>query len=288
MTTNDPVNVLSVDVEEYFHVEAFSGCVSPADWESYPSRVEAHTQKTLDLFAKHGVRATFFVLGWVARRFPRLAPQIGEAGHEIGCHGFAHKNIGRQTPEEFRTDVRTARELLRKQTGEPVLSYRAPSFSITPQTAWAMDILSEEGFLYDSSLFPVRRTGRGFPEAPRFPHRHGRTGLFEFPPSTRRIGDLTIGIAGGGYLRFAPYPFTQKALRRINRVEKQPGMVYFHPWELDPDHPRIRAKLSSRIKHYGLLSGMERKIDRLLQDFKFTTLKDACEELGKANREAQK
>jgi polysaccharide deacetylase family protein (PEP-CTERM system associated) len=276
------LNVLSVDVEDYFHVEAFTDIVAYEDWDSYRSRVEKNTGIVLDVFAKYNVKGTFFVLGWVAERFPQLIRRIAQAGHEVGCHGFAHKHIKRQTREQFRLDVRRAREQLASQSGQNVLAYRAPSFSIVRETTWALEVLSQEGFLIDSSIFPASHDIYGMADAPRFPYWNRTSDgnwLFEFPPSTIHFLNRRSGVAGGGYLRLLPYQFTRKALRHINEVEKQPAMVYFHPWEFDPDQPRIRAGFRSRLRHYTNLSTMKRKVERLLQEFRFSTLSDVCSRL---------
>jgi polysaccharide deacetylase family protein (PEP-CTERM system associated) len=268
------LNALSVDVEDYFHVEAFAKQISPADWPGFVPRVEKNVELVLEVLAKHETRATFFVLGWVAKQFPHLVRKLADAGHEIGCHGYAHQHIKRQTFEQFRQDVRKARQSLRDLTQQPVICFRAPSFSITESTLWALDILTEEGFKIDSSIFPVRHDLYGIPQADRFPH--WRNGIFEFPPTTIRRANANFGVAGGGYLRLLPYRFTSWAINEINRVEGQPAMVYFHPWELDPDQPRIAAPLRSRLRHYTNLSRMQRKIEKTLSDFRFSTISDVC------------
>ena len=219
------------------------------------------------------------MLGWVAEKFPSLSRRIAAAGHEIGCHGFAHGRLQRLTPEQFRIDLRKATRYLEDQVQQPIRCYRAPSFSIVKSTFWAFDILAEEGFTIDSSVFPVRHDLYGVPDGQRFPHLQKTLSgncIFEFPPSTIRYCNTNWGIAGGGYLRFLPYSTTYRALRHINDVENQPAMIYFHPWEIDPDQPRIQAGLRSRVRHYTNLSGTLRKIERLLQDFQFTTLSNAC------------
>jgi len=276
-------NVLSVDVEDYYQVEAFAGQVPRNRWDSFPSRVERNVGRILDLFDKHEVKATFFVLGWVAEHSPGLVREIAARGHEIGCHGFGHQRLPRLTPEQFRQDLRAARARLMDEAQCALLAYRAPSFSITQSTLWAFDILAEEGFTCDSSVFPVRHDFYGNPDAPRFPHWHQTpqgNSIFEFPPSTIRVFNCNIGIAGGGYLRLAPYAVTRRAIRHINEKEKQPVMVYFHPWEIDPGQPRIRASLRSRLRHYTNLTGMEPKIERLLRDFRFAPLGEVCEDLS--------
>jgi len=276
-------NVLSVDVEDYFQVEAFAGQVTCGQWPSFAPRVERNTGRILDLFARHGTKATFFILGWIAERFPHLVQEIAACGHEIACHGFAHQLLPRLTPEQFRADIRQAKDVLSGLSNHPITGYRAPSFSIVQKTLWAFDILAEEGFKIDSSVFPVHHDFYGIPEAPRSPYWRttpAGNAIFEFPPSTVRILNSNIGIAGGGYLRFAPYFLTRRGVRYINQVEKQPAMVYFHPWEIDPDQPRIRASLRSRLRHYTNLTSMEQKLAMLLRDFRFDTLSRVCAQLA--------
>ena len=270
-------NVLSVDVEDYFHVEAFAGCVSPDEWGSFPARVERNVWRVLEMLEQHQARATFFVLGWVAERHPGVVRGIAAAGHEVACHGFGHRHIAKLTPEGFRADITRARDCLAGLAGKAVTCYRAPSFSITRRTLWALDVLADEGFRIDSSIFPVRHDIYGIPGAPRFPHMRGR--ILEFPPSTVRLFGANIGVAGGGYLRLLPYRWTRWAVRRINRKERKPAMVYFHPWEIDPEQPRIAAPLRSRLRHYTGLAAMERKIERLLEDFRFDTLTEVSRSL---------
>jgi polysaccharide deacetylase family protein (PEP-CTERM system associated) len=270
-------NVLSVDVEDYFHVEAFAARVSQAQWPGFAPRVEANVQRVLDLFDDARVRGTFFVLGWVAERYPALVREIARRGHEVGCHGAMHQHVRRLTADGFRADVCKARRLLIELAGQPVCCYRAPSFSIVRETLWALDVLAEEGFTADSSIFAVRHDNYGIPNAPRFPHwltTPSGNRLFEFPPSTVRLLGNNVGIAGGGYLRLAPYYLTKRAIRYVNTKDQQPVMVYFHPWEIDPGQPRIQAPLRSRLRHYTNLAGMEQKIRRLVREFQFTTLSD--------------
>jgi polysaccharide deacetylase family protein (PEP-CTERM system associated) len=275
-------NVISIDVEDYFHVEAFASRIRPDEWDRFTPRVEENVDRVLALLDRHRTSGTFFVLGWVARRFPRLVREIAKRGHEIGCHGFGHQHISRQSPDQFRWDIRSARMCLMDEVQKPVYSYRAPSFSVTRETLWALDVLAEEGFRFDSSIFPVRHDLYGIPDGSRFPYWHvtpSGSRLFEFPPSTVKIAANRIGVAGGGYLRLLPYEFTRWAITRLNQVEKQPAMVYFHPWELDPEQPRVAAPLRSRLRHYTNLSRTERRLEHLLQDFRFATLSAVCEEL---------
>jgi len=276
------LNVLTVDVEEYFHVEAFASCVRQEDWSGLESRVERSTCRVMEILDRHSAKATFFVLGWVAERHPALVRKIAGSGHEIGCHGYTHRRVHRQSPDAFRSDIRTARALLSDCTGRPVITYRAPSFSIVGKTLWALDVLVEEGFSIDTSIFPIRHDLYGIPDAPRFPHwRRTPAGneLFEFPPSTLRRFGRNWAIGGGGWMRMFPYRFTRSGLREINERERMPAMVYFHPWELDPDQPRIPAPLRSRLRHYTNLATTQPKIERLLEDFRFAPLSTVCGQL---------
>jgi len=271
---NVTLNALTVDVEDYFHVEAFASSIPSGDWLKYELRVENNVERILEIFSRYQVKATFFILGWVAEKTPGLTRRIAGDGHEIGCHGYAHQHIRRQSPDKFREDVRRARSILIDQTGQTVQCYRAPSFSITKKTLWALDILAEEGFTIDSSIFPAQHDLYGIADAPRFLHK--RNGLIEFPPATIRKAGTSVGVAGGGYLRLFPYRFTRWAIRHINETEGQPAMVYFHPWEIDPGQPRITAPFKSRLRHYTNLGKMSGKIERLLQDFRFSTVSDVC------------
>jgi polysaccharide deacetylase family protein (PEP-CTERM system associated) len=275
-------NVLSVDIEDYFHVEAFASKIPIHSWECFVPRLEENVDRILELFDKHKTKGTFFVLGWVAERHPGLARRISEAGHEIGCHSFAHQRLHRLTPEEFRADVRRARKLLMDDINRPVTVYRAPTFSVVRQTSWAFDILAEEGFRIDSSVFPVHHELYGIPDAERSPHWRATSqggAIFEFPPSTVRRARNNWGVGGGGYLRLLPYSLTRWAIRQINEQEGQPAMVYFHPWEIDPGQPRLSVGLRSRLRHYTNLSKMENRIEQLLLDFRFSTLSDVCSRL---------
>ncbi len=274
------LNAISVDVEEYFHVEAFAGKIDPKSWEDFESRSGRSIDRILRLFQKYETRGTFYILGWIAERQPDMVRKIAAAGHEIGCHGFGHQRIHRQTPDQFRQDVMRSRNRLAELAGKSIHCYRAPSFSITKETLWALDVLAEEEFTIDSSIFPVRHDLYGMPGGRRFPHWENTPGgkrIFEFPPSTIRLANNNWPAAGGGYLRLFPYQFTRWAIRHLNDRDKQPAMVYFHPWELDPSQPRISsAPLRSRLRHYVNLEKTESKIERLLQDFRFTTVSEVC------------
>jgi polysaccharide deacetylase family protein (PEP-CTERM system associated) len=273
-------NVMTVDVEDYFHVEAFARVIPTHEWHRFPPRVEQNVSRILELFAKYQVRGTFFILGWVAEKFPWLARKIAAAGHEIGCHGYAHKRLHSMTPDQFQQDVRKATAFLTDQVGRSIGCFRAPSFSIVSETLWALDVLSAEGYSFDSSIFPVRHDMYGIPDAERFAHwrsfNEGGSGIFEFPLSTIACRGLNIGVGGGGYLRWIPYGITHWAVRHINQVHREPAIVYFHPWEIDPDQPALRAGMKSTLRHYTNLSTMEEKVERLLQDFQFGTLSEVC------------
>lgn len=272
------VNAVSVDVEDYFHVNAFKRVVDRRDWGSWPQRVADNTGRVLDLLEEHGVRATFFVLGWVAKRQPALVREIVRRGHEIASHGYGHELLFEIGPAGFKSDLRESRLLLEDLSGERIKGYRAPSFSITRQSLWALDILLEEGFVYDSSIFPIRHDVYGIPDANPFPHRIERAAgtLWEFPMTTVALrfagARRRFPVGGGGYLRLLPVRFVINAFDRVNRVERQPGVLYFHPWEIDPGQPRIRASLKSRFRHYHNLGGTERKIGALLRSLRFAPL----------------
>jgi len=267
-------NALTIDVEDYYHVSGFERDIRREDWGSYPSRVIANTQRMLTLLECHRIKATFFVLGWVADRFPELIREIDAAGHEIGSHSYWHRLVYHLTPDEFRDDLCRARDLLQDTIGKPVTAHRTPSFSITNHTLWALDILVEEGFTVDSSVFPIHHDRCGIPDAPRQPYLHesvnGR--LWEFPASVARIAKWNIPISGGGYFRLFPYRFTSGLLRRINNAQ-QPFIFYLHPWELDPEQPRLDVSTRSlRFRHYVNLHSTEAKFRRLLTQFSFGRL----------------
>ncbi|WP_136526924.1 XrtA system polysaccharide deacetylase [Geomonas ferrireducens] len=274
------LNALTVDVEDYFQVSAFERYVDREKWDEYPLRVEANTRRVLDLFDSFGVKGTFFVLGWVAKRCPALVREIGARGHEIACHGYGHQLVYRLGKEKFREDVRGAKALLEDVTGNRVAGYRAPSYSITRQSLWALDVLVEEGFEFDSSIFPVYHDIYGLPGAPRFPHLIRRAGgvIREFPLSTyplRVAGhQYLLPVAGGGYLRLFPVSFLRRCIEAINDREGEPAVLYFHPWETDPGQPRIRAGLKSRFRHYLNLDKTEGKLRTLLSGVRFGTMSE--------------
>lgn len=272
-------NAMSVDVEDWFHPEAVRGHV-PTDWSGLEPRAGAAVDGLLQLFAAHRVRATFFVLGWVAEREPELVPRIAAAGHEIASHGYAHHMITSQTPAEFAADLRRSLRVLRAQSGQAVLGYRAPSFSVVRDTLWALDVMVDAGLEYDSSIFPVHHDRYGIPDAPRAPYRireiAGRM-LWELPPVTGRVAGRNLPAAGGGYLRLLPYAFNAWALRRIN-AEGLPGIVYTHPWEYDPQQPRLALPALRALRHYHGIGRTKDKLGRLLQEFEFGTCADVLRE----------
>jgi polysaccharide deacetylase family protein (PEP-CTERM system associated) len=265
---------MSVDVEDYFHVSVFDGIVPRSQWAQMESRVCTNTTRLLDLFAEFNVRSTFFVLGWVAERYPHLVKTIANGGHEIASHGYAHRLIYDQTPAAFRDDVRKAKQLLEDASGCAVLGYRAPSYSITPRSLWALDILIEEGYRYDSSIFPIRHDRYGIPVSPRepFPIERDSGTLMEVPGSTVRVGPLNLPIAGGGYFRLLPYQWTRWGIARLNAVEQQAAVFSIHPWEIDPQQPRLQAGWLGRLRHYRNLDQTEARLRALLTDFRFSTV----------------
>jgi len=268
-------NVMSVDVEDYFHAEAFSDVVDRARWDSYPSRVEQNTRRILDLFAAHGIEATFFILGWVAERFPGLVAEIAAAGHEIACHSYWHRLIFKLEAREFREDTRQAKDAVEQAAGCRVEGYRAPTYSIVADSLWALDILAELEFTYDSSIFPIKHDTYGIPHAPRFPFRISTAGgeLMEYPISTFRFaGSRNWPVGGGGYLRILPWWYTRIGLERA-RKEGLPVIAYVHPWEIDPDQPRITGRLRSRLRHYTNLSRTYGRLDRMLREHRFTSFR---------------
>lgn len=269
-------NVFSVDVEDYFHVQAFADRIRPADWDHYESRVVKNTLRIIDLLDRHQTRGTFFILGWVADRYPELVKDIHRAGHEIGCHSYWHQLVFRQSPDAFREDLNRSTKILQDIIGQPVTAYRAPSFSITSDSLWALDILVEEGYRIDSSIFPVHHDTYGIPEVSPAPHViHRPAGdLFEFPPAVRCKRFANIPVAGGGYFRIYPFRLTTHWLGNVNRKEGRPFVFYIHPWEVDPDQPRLKSRWKSWLRHYRNLHTTESKLNRLLQIFRFGAFGD--------------
>jgi polysaccharide deacetylase family protein (PEP-CTERM system associated) len=284
-------NVLTFDVEEYFHAEAFAAVVRPEDWPTFGSRVVDPTERLLDILDYADVRATFFVLGWVAERQPGLVQEIHARGHELACHGYSHQMISRLTPQEFAEDVKRAKKVIEDIAGTRVIGYRAPTFSVTRQTLWSLEVLMEAGFRYDSSIFPIVHDRYGIPDAPRFAHRipifvnripivGNGCAMAELPLSTLSVFGQRLPVAGGGYFRLLPYGLTRLAIRHLNKVERQPAVVYLHPWELDRHQPRLAVGRLTRLRHSINIHETEDKLCRLLADFRFAPAAQVLAETG--------
>ncbi|WP_297448587.1 XrtA system polysaccharide deacetylase [Ferrovum sp.] len=262
-------NAMTIDVEDYFQVSAFAPYIRRADWAHLPCRIERNMETILALLDHHQAHATFFTLGWIAERYPGLVRSILAGGHELASHGYDHYRASEQSPDEFRTDIRHSKQLLEDLGGQRVRGYRAPSFSIGSQNLWALDILHEEGYDYSSSIYPIQHDHYGMPDCPRFRfHPRGHAGILEIPPTTAKLAGRHLPAAGGGYFRLMPYPLSRWLLQRINRIEGESCMFYFHPWEIDPHQPRpAGVNLKSRFRHYVNLAHMKEKISALLRDF---------------------
>jgi polysaccharide deacetylase family protein (PEP-CTERM system associated) len=269
-----PCHALTVDLEDYFHTEVASQGVAPSEWDRQPARIEASTHRLLDLLEEQRTRATFFVLGWVARRYPALVKEIHQRGHEIGCHSMNHGLVCRMTPNEFYENTRTARDLIASITGEAVRGYRAPCFSITPGTEWAFEILARLGFSYDSSVHPVNHPLYGNPGAPRSAYRVANGALTEFPIATWKVAGRNFPVGGGAYLRLLPYQYIRQGLRAWEKEMQSPAMLYLHPWEIDPYQPYIPLSLQSKIRQTWGTATMEDKLRNLLEQFRFAPVRD--------------
>jgi polysaccharide deacetylase family protein (PEP-CTERM system associated) len=268
--TGSSLNALTVDVEDYFQVEAFSRVIDPASWPSRECRIEASVHRILDRFAAVGARGTFFTLAWIAERYPRLVRDIVKAGHELASHGSEHRRIDRQSAEAFYGDVLHAKNVLEDIAGVAVKGYRAPSFSLTRTSLWAHETLARAGYSYSSSLYPIAHDTYGIPEAPRFAFHPLDGDFLEIPVSSMRWMNRNWPCGGGGYFRLLPYGLSHRALDTVKRRDRQPLVFYFHPWEIDPGQPRISgAPLKSRVRHYVNLGAMEGKLVRLLKDFRW-------------------
>ncbi len=271
-------NAFTVDVEDYYHVSAFESRIQQADWDRYPSRIEQNTQRVLALLRRRQVRATFFVLGWVAERQPDLVRRIRDEGHEIGAHSLWHRRIYTQSPETFQEETHRTKELLSRLSGDEVVSFRAPSFSITKQSWWALEILAQIGFRYDSSVFPIRHDRYGVPGTPLGIYRveTSQGTIWEFPPAVCRVGGMAVPSGGGGYFRLYPLKLTLWLLRAIQQ-EGRPFVFYVHPWELDPHQPRLPGSFLSRFRHYWNLSATARRLEVLLDQFTFAPIREVIE-----------
>ncbi len=289
-------NYLTIDVEDYFHVSAFEKISPPETWAGRECRVESNTDLILRILDEYGIKATFFILGWVAERYPQLTKKIARQGHEIACHGYLHQRLSLQDREIYRNDIRKAKEILEDQTGSAVLGYRAPSYSITRETSWAFDELIEAEFKYDSSIFPMKHDFYGIPDWPRFSGYAVKTeqgwkssdtvlpdqlSIYELPITTLKLGCKNLPIAGGGYFRLLPYAATRWGLKRINQQDQQPFVFYLHPWEFDPQQPRMAgASVKSRFRHYLNLGKTEGRFRRLLDDFRFGPIVEGIDQLA--------
>ncbi len=284
------VNALSVDLEEYFQVSGFEKYVDRSAWDTLPSRIVRNTDRVLEILGKAKTKATFFVVGWIAERHPTVVRWIAEAGHEIACHSYWHRLVYDLTPEEFRADTERAVAAIEAASGVKVRGYRAPSYSITSQSRWALDILMDMGFQFDSSIFPVEHDRYGWPGSSRFVEeirRVDETVLWEFPPSTYPLMNRAVPVAGGGYLRMLPYNYSKWALEHINLEEGRAGCVYFHPWEIDSEQPRLSTSAASWLRHSFGISGMEEKVKKLLGDFEFAPMGEVLSSFTQAEKVPQ-
>jgi len=274
MDKNSRLNAMTVDVEDYFHVSAFEKVIKPSDWDSLSIRVEDNTNRLLDLFQRKEVKCTFFTLGWVAKKCPELIKRIVNEGHELASHGLSHKRATLMSRGEFRADLWDSKNILEQVSGAKVIGYRAPSFSINETNTWVYDELQQAGFVYSSSTYPIQHDLYGVPNWPRFKHQRPE-GIIEIPVPTISNRDTNIGIGGGGFFRLYPYWLSSRRIRQFLHEESQPYSFYFHPWEIDPQQPRVKgASMKSKIRHYINLSKMEGKLERLTNDFKWSTMKE--------------
>ncbi len=265
-------NAMTVDVEDYFQVSAFEQCIPRSDWDKLPHRVEKNTSRILDLFAKYNIKSTFFVLGWVAERYPDIVKRIITEGHELASHGYGHQRATLQSREEFRDDIVKAKKILEDLSGVQVTGYRAPSYSISKNNLWAHDELYAAGYLYSSSVYPVKHDLYGIPDAPRFAYKT-ECGLLEVPVTTVKLFNKNLPAGGGGFFRLYPYTLSRWNIQQVNKKDKQTAIFYFHPWEIDPDQPRQnKASLKSRFRHYLNLQRTEARLTRLVQDFQWTRM----------------
>ncbi|MDX1811296.1 MAG: DUF3473 domain-containing protein [Gammaproteobacteria bacterium] len=264
-------NAMTVDVEDYFQVSAFEPYIKKSSWDSMECRVERNTSRLLDLFAEHNVKATFFTLGWVAERYPALIKRIVNDGHELASHGYDHVRVTQQSPEEFKADIIKTKAILEEVSGQEIKGYRAASYSIKKENLWALELLHETGHHYSSSIYPVKHDLYGIPDAPRYAYRpFGKEGILEIPITTLNLFGRNLPAGGGGFFRLYPYYFSRWALKQINKVDKQSGMFYFHPWEIDPDQPKtVGINAKTRFRHYLNLDKFYNRLDQLLSDFQW-------------------
>lgn len=276
----DPVvNAMSVDVEEHFQVSAFANRISKNDWLGMQSRVSRNMERILQLFNESNTKATFFTLGCVAERAPDLVKKIVAEGHEIASHGYDHTRVWAQTPEQFREDVSRTKQILEEIGGSRVVGYRAPSFSINDKTLWAHDALQDVGYEYSSSIYPIAHDHYGLPSAPRFPFRFSENGILEIPLTTSVVAGRNWPCAGGGYFRLLPMAYSRWALKRVNKLDNMPAAFYFHPWEIDPEQPRVTdIPLATRFRHYVNLGRFERRLTSLLSEFRWGRMDEVYRE----------
>ncbi len=273
-STSTLTNALTIDVEDYFQVSAMAPYIRRDDWDSRECRVERNIGRILELLAGHDSRATFFTLGWIAERYPHLVRDIAKGGHEVASHGYGHQRASELSPDAFRADVDRAKKLLEDIAGAEVKGYRAPSFSIGQGNLWAFDELARSGYRYSSSIYPIRHDHYGMPDAPRFAHRVP-AGLLEVPVTTLRMGGRNLPSSGGGYFRLLPYAMSRWMIRRVNRVDRQSAIFYFHPWEIDPGQPRVAGiDAKTRFRHYLNIPRMENRLEALLGDFRWGRMDD--------------
>lgn len=276
MPANALTNVVSVDVEDYFHAEIFSDAVQRSDWDRFPTRVESNTKRLLELFSRCNVQATFFIVGWVAEKFPHLVREIAALGHELACHSYWHRLIYRLKPEDFREDTHRAKSIIEQVAGQPIYGYRAPTYSIVDASLWALDVLVELGFTYDSSIYPIRHDRYGMPGAPRAPFRirTASGSLIEYPLTTFRFAGHRFPVGGGGYLRLLPTWYTSMGIKRAHN-DGLPIITYIHPWEIDPEQPRLPIKFSSTLRHYLNLSRTYDRLAAMLRKETFTSFRES-------------
>lgn len=263
-------NAISIDVEDYFQVSAFEKTIDRNNWDSLEHRVEQNLEKVLELFSESDTKATFFTLGWIAERHPKIIKKIVSQGHELASHGYGHQRVSDLSREEFRVDITKAKKILEDTSGKEILGYRAPSYSIGKDNIWALEVLAETGHSYSSSIYPIQHDHYGYPEAPRFTFRDQKTGLIEVPISTVQFMNRMFPVGGGGFFRFYPYQLSRWAINRVNEVENESTVFYFHPWELDPGQPRqVNISAKTRFRHYLNLHKTEPRLRQLLQDFQW-------------------
>lgn len=262
-------NALTIDVEDYFQVSAFAPYIRRDEWETRECRVERNVHRILDMLSGHGAKATFFTLGWIAERYPQLVRRIVAEGHELASHGYGHERASDQSEQDFLADIQRAKHILEDLGGVAVRGYRAPSFSIGTRNLWAFDCLQAAGYQYSSSIYPIRHDHYGMPDAPRFAHSV-REGLLEIPVTTVRMLERNLPSSGGGYFRLLPYGLSRWMLRRVNAQDREAAIFYFHPWEIDPEQPRVAGiDAKARFRHYVNIDRMEARLDRLMGDFKW-------------------